>query len=74
MQTVATLPRPSSAGAERMARYRRRRREGLRCLIVVLRESEINALVRRQRLAPESRSDLHAVRKALYGFLDDTLQ
>ena len=57
-----------------MARYRRRRKEGLRCLIVVLREGEIDALIRRQRLAPESRSDLFAIRKALYGFLDDTLQ
>jgi hypothetical protein len=40
--------------------------------MVVLRESEIDALVRRVRLAPESRSDLNAVTKALYGFLDDT--
>jgi hypothetical protein len=42
--------------------------------MVVLRESEIDALVRRARLASESRSDLKAVTKALYAFLDDTLR
>ena len=73
METVAAPP-PSSPGAERMARHRRRRKEGLRCLTVVLREAEIDALIRRQRLAPEARDDPLAVRKALYGFLDDTLR
>jgi hypothetical protein len=31
-------------------------------------------LVRRRRLAPDSRDDLAAVRKALYGFFDDHLR
>jgi hypothetical protein len=57
-----------------MARHRRRRKKGLRCLTVELRESEIDALIRRQRLAPESRDDLLAVRKALYDFLEDMLR
>jgi hypothetical protein len=74
MQTVATSPQPPSRGAQRMARHRRRRKEGLRCLTVLLRETEIDTLIRRGRLAPEGRDNLLAVRKALYGFLDDTLQ
>ena len=56
------------AGAERMRRYRRRRQKGMRCVTIELRETEIDALIRRGRLAPDSRADLAAVRKALYGF------
>ena len=74
MQTVVTLSQRPSPGAERMARHRQRRKEGLRCLTVVLRETKIDTLVRRGRLAPDSRDDLLAVRKALHGFLDDTLR
>jgi hypothetical protein len=74
MQPVAALPQPPSSGAERMARHRRRRKNGLRCLTVELRQSEIDALIRRQRLAPESRGDLLAVRRALYDFLEDMLR
>jgi hypothetical protein len=62
-----------SAGAVRMARCRRRRQKGMRCLVIELHETEIEALIR-QRPAPESRSDLIAVRKALYGFPEDTLR
>jgi len=35
-----------SAAAERMRLHRERRRKGLRCLTIELRESEIDALVR----------------------------
>ena len=73
MQAADTPEHPLSSGARRMARHRRRRRQGLRCLIVELRETEIDALIRRG-LAPESRSDLAAVRKALYRFFDDMLR
>ena len=37
---------PRSAAAERMRRHRQRRRDGLRCLTVEVRESEIDTLVR----------------------------
>jgi hypothetical protein len=63
----------SSPGAERVARHRRRRKKGLLCIMVELRQTEIDALIQRRRLAPESRGDLLAVRNALYGFLDDML-
>jgi hypothetical protein len=73
--TLATPPtRSRSPGAERMRRHRDRRQKGLRCVRIELREAEIDALVRRRRLAPGSRLDLGAVRKALYGFLDDYLR
>ena len=62
LQPVATLPQLPSPGAQRMARHRRRGKKDMRCLTVELRETEIDALIRRQRLAPESRGDLLAVR------------
>jgi hypothetical protein len=74
MQAADVPEYPRSPSAERMARHRRRRKKGLRCVTIALRESEIDALVRRGRLPPESRGDLAAVRKALYGFLDNTLR
>jgi len=63
-----------SPGAHRMARHRDRRRKGLKCFTIELRETEIDLLIRRGRLAGGSRADLAAVRKALHGFLDDHLR
>jgi hypothetical protein len=56
-----------------MARHRDRRRNGLRCITIELRETEIDALIRRAGLAPDSRTDMAAVRKALYAWFDDAL-
>jgi len=72
-ELLAPPIQPRSPGAERVARHRRRRKKGLLCITVELRQSEIDALIHRRRLAPESRGDLLAVRKALYSFLDDML-
>jgi hypothetical protein len=62
-----------SPAAERMRLSRERRRQGLRSLTIDLRETEIDALVRRGLLEAETRNDMHAVRKALYQHLDQTL-
>jgi hypothetical protein len=69
----ATAAAPSP-GAVRMARYRRRRRNGLRCLLVELRKAEIEVLIRRGYLDAAHRRGKNAVLKALYDFLDDTLR
>jgi len=66
-------PATRSAAAERMRRHRERRRKGLRCLMIQLRETEIDALIGSGLLKPEMRNDPRAVRKAFYSFLDDTL-
>jgi hypothetical protein len=63
-----------SAAALRMSRHRDRRRKGMRCIIIELRETEIDVLVRLGRLAHDDRADTGAVKKALYGFLDDHLR
>jgi hypothetical protein len=65
-------PRPSPA-AERMRRHRERRRDGLRCLVVELRETEIDTLVQKGFLNAETRNDTLAVREALYQYFDSTL-
>jgi len=63
-----------SAAARRMARCRARRREGLRCVLIVLRQAEVDLLVRRGRLSNEERANPAAIRKAVHGFLDDYLR
>jgi len=56
-----------------MRRHRERRRDGLRCLTIELRETEIDALIRNELLKPETRNDPSAIIDALYVFLDRTL-
>ena len=77
---VMTLPPPSSAepetrtaAAERMRRHRQRRRDGLRCLMIELRETKIDALIRNGLLAAENRHDCDSVQSAFYAFLDHAL-
>jgi hypothetical protein len=65
---------PTSPAAERMRRHRQRRRDGLRCLIIELRETEIDALVQKGILKPEMRNDLEAIIDALYVHLEKTLE
>jgi hypothetical protein len=70
--TTTSLPTISPA-AERMRRHRERRRNQMRCFIVELRETEIDALVRRGLLNKETRNNAGAVINALYIFFDHTL-
>jgi hypothetical protein len=59
--------------AERMRRHRKRRRDGLRCLTVQLRETEIEALIYRGLLKPEMRNSKNAIINALHAYFDITL-
>jgi hypothetical protein len=59
-----------SAAAERMRRHRQRRREGLRSLRVLLRETEVDALIDARLLEERSRNDPNAVIHALHGLFD----
>ena len=73
--TPAALPCGVRArtGAERMRLHRERRRKRMRCLTIELREAEIDVFIRRGQLHPDHRVNSAAVRKALYGFLDQYL-
>jgi hypothetical protein len=59
--------------AQRMRLHRDRRRRGLRCLMIQLRETDVDALIRGGLLEQETRNDKHAVLKALYGHFNRTL-
>ena len=61
------------SATERMRRSRERRREGLRCYMIEVRDDEVEALIRRGCLAAEDREDACAVVEALYQFLDHGL-
>ena len=63
-----------SPAAARMRLHRERRRRGLRCLMIELRETEVDALIRGGLLEHETRNDRNAVLKALYGHLNRTLR
>ena len=69
----ATPPIACSAAAERMRAHRDRRRKGLRCIRIELRETEVDVLIRKGLLRIDARNDLNAVVQALYHHLDATL-
>jgi hypothetical protein len=69
----ATAPDVRSAAAERMRQHRERRRQGLRCLMIELHVTEIEALVGMGLLKAELREDAEAVSVALYEHLNRTL-
>jgi hypothetical protein len=62
-----------SSVAERMRRYRQRRRDGLHCLLIELRETEIFELVRMGLLKPKDCNRNDAILTALYAFFDETM-
>jgi len=71
---MTDAPRPSiSLAAARMRRHRKRRRDGLRCLTVELRETEIDMLICKALLKPEMRHSKNAIINALYDHFDITL-
>ena len=67
---AATVP---SSAALRMRRHHERRRDGLRCVTIELRETEVTALIRKGFLKQDGRNDHRAVMSAFDGFLNRTL-
>jgi hypothetical protein len=55
--------------AERMRAYRERRRNGLRCMRILLHETEIDSLISKGFLKKERRHDLNAVEEAIGTFI-----
>jgi hypothetical protein len=69
MTDVEQPPKVSPA-AERMRRYRSRRKKGVSCVIIQLFEPEISALVQQGLLEPTRRRDRAAIAGAMNRFLD----
>ena len=66
MTTSPAIAKPRSSAA-RMHAHRQRRRDGLRCLTIELRETEIDALLGRK---ADLSNDQDAIRDALYAHLE----
>ncbi len=63
------LPPPISPAAERMRRTRDRRRRGMLPVSILLHQSEVAGLVRRNLLTPEATRDKVAIRRAFHEWL-----
>jgi hypothetical protein len=59
-----------SPAAERMRLHRERKKNGMRCLMIGIRETEIDALIRKGFLKPDARNDTQAIIDALYSYFD----
>ena len=67
---IENLKLPTSpSSAERVRLHRKRRRNGLRVLRIVLHETEIDALIQKGFLKPERRHDPQAVQNAIDYFI-----
>jgi hypothetical protein len=69
--SVGTVPMRSAA-ARRMRVHRKRRRTGLRCVLVQLRETEIDVL--RGLLKADARNNVRAIGDAIHAHFDKTLR
>ena len=61
--------RSSSPAAQRMRRYRKQRRQGLRCVRILLDETDIDVLIRMRLLKEHQRHDVEALQTAVIGLL-----
>jgi hypothetical protein len=61
--------RSSSPAAQRMRRYRKQRRQGLRPVRILLDETDRDALIRMGLLKEEQRHDIKALQTAVTGLL-----
>jgi hypothetical protein len=57
-----------------MRAHRQRRQDGLRCLMIEIRDSEVEALIRNGALKADARNEPFAICEALYAHLDRTLR
>jgi hypothetical protein len=73
MQQAAVEPIDRSSAAERMRVHRERKKSGMRCLMIELRETEIDALIRKGFLKADARSDTSALTDAIYAYFDHGL-
>jgi len=61
--------RSSSPAAQRMRRYRKQRKQGLRYIPIPLHETDIDALIRMRFLKEAQRQDVEALQTAVTGLV-----
>jgi hypothetical protein len=62
-----------SSAAERMRAHRERKKSGMRCAMIELRETEIDALIRKGFLRSDARNDKTQITDAIYAYFDQEL-
>jgi hypothetical protein len=72
-KNVPPAPRSRSGAGERMRFHRQRRKAGLRCVTIELRETEVTELIKRGFMTADARNDLRAIRNAVHRHLDESL-
>jgi hypothetical protein len=73
VQNVSDTTQRSPA-AERMRLHRERKKNGMRCLTIELRETEIDALIRKGFLTADTRNDTSEIIDAIYAYFDCELK
>ena len=72
LETQSDQPSANArSAAERMRAYRRRRRQGLRCVEVQVGRVEVNGLIAKGYLSPDKRNDLRAIALAIDDLMFD---
>ena len=59
----------SSPAAQRMRRYRKQRKQGLRSVRILLDETDIDALIRMRLLKEDQRQNVEALQTAVLGLV-----
>ena len=65
--SISPPSRSSSPAAQRMRRYRKQRRRGLRSVRILLDETDIDALIRMRLLKEDQRQNVEALQTAVLG-------
>jgi hypothetical protein len=73
MQEATAEPIDRSPAAGRMRAHRERKKSGMRCVLIELRETEIEALIRKGFLKSDARNDKIEIADALYAYFDQEL-
>ena len=68
---MTSNPAESASSIERSRRHRARRRQGTRCVMVDVNQTERDALVVRGYLSEEDRDNGAAIKKAIEGVISD---
>jgi hypothetical protein len=74
IENSAGSPVTRSPAAERMRLHRERKKNGMRCLTIELRETEIEALIRKGFLTADTRNDTSEIIDAIYAYFDRELK
>jgi hypothetical protein len=67
--SISPPSRLSSPAAQRMRRYRKQRRQGLRSVRILLDETDIDALIRMRLLKEDQRQNVKALQTAVLGLV-----